>query len=106
MAADRCGFHAAAGGREQVFLPETIGQEPEVADTLEAGRQGVEEKAADELLGRDGQRFRLLLVMFAVVFPMERDLPVFEREQALIRDCDAVFAKQTPLLWLDVDARR
>ncbi len=41
----------------EFFLPETIGQETEVADALKAGRQGVEEKAADELLGGDGQGF-------------------------------------------------
>ena len=46
----------------EFFLAETIGEEtkakpllvPEVADALKAGRQGVEEKAADELLGGDG----------------------------------------------------
>ncbi len=52
----------------EFFLPETIGQETEVADALKAGRQGVEEKAADELLAGDGQGFRLLLfVRLAVV---------------------------------------
>jgi hypothetical protein len=56
----------------EFFLPKTIGQEPEVANALKARRQGMEEKAAEELLGGDGQGFRLFFfVAFAVVFPLE-----------------------------------
>jgi len=85
-------------------LAETIGEETVITDALEAGRQGVEEKAADELVRGDRQSFRLLLfvrfavmvsglpveVCFANIFPLKRDLPLFEREQTLIGDGDAM----------------
>ena len=47
----------------EFFLPETIGQEAEVANALKAGRQGVDEKAADELAGGEGQGLRLFLLV-------------------------------------------
>ncbi len=37
----------------EFFLPETIGEKAKVADALKARRQGVEEKAAEELVGGD-----------------------------------------------------
>lgn len=54
----------------EFLFTETIGQETEEADALKAGRQGVEEEAAHELLGGDGKGFGLsLLVRLAVIFP-------------------------------------
>jgi len=47
----------------ELFLPEAIGQEAEVANALKAFRQSVEQKAAQELVGGDGQGFRLLFVI-------------------------------------------
>jgi hypothetical protein len=38
-------------------LAETIGEETVITDGLKAGRQAVEEKAADELVGGDRQSF-------------------------------------------------
>ncbi len=66
IAADALDQLAAEG---EFLLPEAIGQETKVANALKAFRQGVEQKAAQELL----------FVRFAVIFPLKRNLPVFER---------------------------
>jgi hypothetical protein len=90
--------------KREFLLAEAIGQEAEVTDALKAARQSVEEKAADELCGGEGQGFRLswlvgfaimvsglpVGVCFANIFPLKRDLPVFEREQTLIGESDAM----------------
>ncbi len=60
LASGRWGQQVAADAMQQLpaegefLFSETIGQETEEADALKAGRQGVEEKAADELVGGEG----------------------------------------------------
>jgi len=58
----------------QESCPPPIGQEPEVADANEAGRQQVEQEAAQELL--DGARPEALLIAMRGVSPAERDLVI------------------------------
>src|SRR5579883_440519 len=65
-----------------------VGQETEVADALETGWQGVQQEAAEELFGGQGQDFGL--VWMAVVFPLKRDLILLKCQQALIGDGHAV----------------
>ena len=48
----------------------------------------MEEKPADEFLGR--KRHRFLLTFVSVVFPVEAHLTRFDTQQAIIRDRDAV----------------
>ena len=77
--------------QSKFLLPVAIGQETEVANALKAFRQSVEQKAAQELVGGDGHGLRLLLVLgLAVIFPLKRNLAVFEFEQTLIGDGDAM----------------
>ena len=63
------GEHIAADAMNQLaaegksLSPEPIGQETKVANALKAFRQSVEQKAAQELVGGDGQGFRLLFVI-------------------------------------------
>ena len=54
-----------------------IGEEAIVADAMEAVRQGVQQEAADELVG--GERHDLGLAVVAVVLPAEGDVAVGER---------------------------
>ena len=65
-----------------------VGQETVVADALKAGRKGVLQEAADELLGREGHH--LLLLPVAIIFPLEGDLTTFQRQQTAIGDGHAM----------------
>src|ERR1017187_9114604 len=60
----------------------TVGQKAVVADTLKAGRQSVLQESLDELLG--GNRHHLLLLLVSVVFPLEGNLTILERQQTAI----------------------
>lgn len=72
----------------KLLLPVMIAQEPIVADTVKAGRQNVQQEAADELLGREGRG--LVSIAVAVVLPLEGDVSVLDVEQAVVGDGDAV----------------
>src|SRR5438046_3697719 len=61
-----------------------VGQETVAADALKAGRKGVLQEAADELLGREGHH--LLLLPVAIIFPLEGYLTTFQRHQSAIGD--------------------
>src|SRR6185436_138229 len=50
-----------------------VGEEPIVADTVEALRQDVDQEAADELVRRQRHRLPALGAFDAVVLPAERD---------------------------------
>src|SRR5258708_5321253 len=63
-----------------------IGQNAEVPDALEPGGQRVDEEAANELIGRQRHGAGLVLVLAAVVLPLESDLAVVGREQTLVGD--------------------
>jgi hypothetical protein len=61
-----------------------VGEEAVMADALKAVRQGVEQEAANELLGREGHDFALGTV--AIVAPAEADAAVFELDQPAVGD--------------------
>jgi len=65
-----------------------IGEEAVVADAVEAVRQRVEKKAADELGGVERHHFDDAIL--AVILPCEADLAVFKREQPAVGDGDAM----------------
>ena len=75
---------AAAQG--QLLGAVAAGEEAEVSDAVEVGRQDVQQEAADELLG--GERHRLALVAMAVIGPVEADAAVVEGEEAVVGDGD------------------
>ena len=61
-----------------------------MADAMEAARQHVQEKAADEL-GRVERHGLAPVASFdAVVLPFEGDAGLVERDQPRVRDCDAM----------------
>src|SRR5438067_13248085 len=72
----------------EAFAAGAIGEEAVVADAVEAIRQDVQQKAADELDGIECHH--LGLAARSVVFPGEVDLVVGEREQAAVGDGDAM----------------
>ena len=63
----------------QLLFAVSIAQEPVIANAVESTGQNVEEESPDELLGREGHDF--LLIVVAVVPPVELDLPVFDIQQ-------------------------
>jgi hypothetical protein len=72
----------------QVFDPGVVGEQAVVADTMEAVRQHVNEKAADEL-GR-GQSHGLVTITppGTIVLPLEGDTALIASEQAAVADGD------------------
>jgi hypothetical protein len=70
----------ASGG--DVVLAVGVGEQPVVADAMEAGGQHVQQEAAHELLGRQGHRFVARAPVFAVVLPAEGDAALVERDEA------------------------
>jgi len=70
--------------------PPRAGEEAVVADAVEAVRQHVQEKAADELVGREGHGLEPVAAFDPVVLPLEGDARVVERDEAGVRDRDAV----------------
>src|SRR3546814_6520783 len=65
------------------------GKEPVVADAMEARRQDVEEKAADELIGGEGHALVSGATLGAVVLAFEGDAVVVEGGEAPVGDGDA-----------------
>ena len=66
----------------------SVGQKAEVTDAHEAIGEDVEEKAADEFLGIEGQRFQPIVIPSIPV--AESDLAVFNGEDTVIGQSDAV----------------
>ena len=66
------------------------GQQTVVANAMEAARQDVKEKAADELGDRERHRPLAIATFDPIVFPFERDGAVSERDQPAIGDGDAM----------------
>ena len=77
---------AAAEG--ELLLAVAAGEEAEVADAVEVLGQDMEQEAADELFGGEGQG--LEAAVMAVVPPTEADLTVLDGEEAVVGDGDAV----------------
>ena len=65
-----------------------VGEEAVVANAMEAVRQGVQQEAADELVG--GKRHDLGPAMMSIVPPLEGDLSVGDAEQTGVGDRDAM----------------
>src|SRR5215472_2396027 len=65
-----------------------IGEETEVADADKAGGQQVEKEAAQELIG--GQRHESFPVAVSGVPPAEGDLAIFEGDEPVVGDGDAM----------------
>ena len=61
-----------------------------MADAVEAARQDVEEKAADELGGVEHHGLEPVAAFDPVVFPFEGDALVVERDEPGVGDGDAV----------------
>ena len=72
----------------QFFLSVAIAEEAIVADSVEAVGQHVEQKAPNELICRQGHGF--LLVVIAIVLVAELHLTIFDIEQAVVGDGDAM----------------
>lgn len=53
--------------------PYAVCEKAGVADAVESVRQGVDQKAADELLGRQPHELLAIAVLRPIIFPPERD---------------------------------
>jgi hypothetical protein len=69
-------------------LPVTVAEKAVVADSLKALRQDMKQKPADELVS--GKLHRLRPAVITVVFPEETHTAVFDVEQTVVGDGDAV----------------
>ena len=65
-----------------------VGQESEVSNLDEPGRQHVEQEAANELGGGQGHRFDVVVILR--VPPTKADLALVETEESAIGEGDAV----------------
>ena len=72
----------------QLLFAVSIAQEPVIANAVESTGENVEEESPDELLGRESHDF--LLIVVAVVPPVEFDLPVFDIHDPMIGNRDPV----------------
>jgi hypothetical protein len=93
----RLGAHRFRLGRGEqlpgvgdVRLAWGAGEEPVVADAVEALGEDVQQEAPDELAGREGHGPVALLPVPAVVLVSERDAVRVEGDQPAVRDGDAV----------------
>ena len=77
-------------GALDVAASNRSGEQTVVADAVEAARQHVQEKAADELAGVERHGLEPVAGFDPVVLPFEGDALVVEPDQACVRDGDAV----------------
>src|SRR6202521_6173992 len=68
----------------------SVGKEAVVANAMEAIRQHMEEKAANELGDRDSDDFALVIAAFPIVLPAEGDVGLVEIEPSTVGDRDAM----------------
>jgi|HubBroStandDraft_4_1064222.scaffolds.fasta_scaffold74345_3 hypothetical protein len=86
--------HGCGGGgeqnaaMEQLLFADAIGEEAEVADADQAGRQHVEQEATDELDRVEGHDLGAGVVR--VVFPVKADMAVVQGAKPVIGDGDAM----------------
>ncbi len=85
---DGCRGGEQGAALEQLLFADAIGEEAEVADADQPGRQYVEQKAADELDRIEGHG--LGAGMIGVVFPVKADTTVLQSAKAVIGDGHAV----------------
>ena len=74
----------------QFLTAVAVSKETKMPDARESVRQGVEEKAADELVGSQRHDARFVAAVAAIVLPLKGDGVVLMSEQALIGDGDAM----------------
>src|SRR5271155_3670057 len=90
------GWIGLLGRREQLAHPGDVmragaaGQQAVVANAMEAARQDVNEKAADELGDRKRHCLLAIAPLEPIVFPFERDGAVSERDPPAVGDGDAM----------------
>jgi hypothetical protein len=72
----------------QPLFAVSIALEPVIASAVESTGENMEEKSPDELLGRESHD--LLLIVNAVVPPVELDLPILDVQQSMVGNCDPV----------------
>ncbi len=90
------GGRIARGDREQlagaleIILACAAGEQAVVADAVKALGQGVQQEAADELIGGECHDLLPVGAAPAIVFIAEGDARLVEPEEAAVRDGDAV----------------
>jgi hypothetical protein len=72
----------------QLLFAVSIAQEPVIANAVESTGENVEEESPNELLGRERHDF--LLIVVAVVPPVELHLSVFDLQDPMIGNRDPV----------------
>ena len=82
------GIAQQLAAERQLGFAMAVGKKSEVTDTLETGRQDVNEKTPDELSVVKGHDFERTLV--PVILPLERDLAIIIGDQPVVGDGDAV----------------
>jgi hypothetical protein len=78
-----------AAAERQLVGAVAVGEEAVMADTMESGRQNVQEKAAHELVGIERHQL-LALVVMPVILPSEGNAVVLEGGQPAVCDGDAM----------------
>jgi hypothetical protein len=72
----------------QLLIAVSIAQKAVVADAVESTGENVEQESPDELPGRDGHNF--LLVIVSIVPPPEADLAAFDIHDPMVGNSDTV----------------
>ena len=72
----------------QLFGPHGVGEQSVVTDTMEAVRQYVNEKAADELVRVQCQGLVAIRPLGTIILPLEGDAAFISGEQAAVTDGD------------------
>ena len=83
-----CGGGEQSAAMNQFLFADSIGEEAEVADADQAGRQHVEQEAANELDRIERHDFSSAVI--GVVFPVKADAAVFQSVKAVVGDGDAM----------------
>ena len=65
-----------------VLLAGWVGEQPVVAQTMEAGGQDVQQEAAHELLGGEGHGLVARAALGPVVLPAERDAAFIQAQES------------------------
>ena len=72
----------------QLLFAVAIAEEPVVADAVEPAREDMKQESPDEFLGREGHG--LLLIVVAIVSPVEFHMTTFDIDDPMIGDGDPV----------------
>jgi hypothetical protein len=74
--------------QSELLCPIAIGEEAEIANTLEPVGKHVKEEPTDEFVST--KRHRLVSVAIAIILPAKLNLAVIDIEQAIVGNGDAV----------------